>query len=224
MTQREEISPKPIPGTMKENLKNQRMRELFEINKNMFIFEELKQYADYPNNLHVLSHKMSSKMGGNSYVIAITDGDDESPISRQIISMRAEELTPDILYLNNIDVDPRLRGGKIAPFFHQRLEGLAKNAGYKFIAGLELHEKLAKLYIQRGSYFIEEIKPEFQKEFEEIIKKADTEPKAAFTTIKFLDQQDIKRYVEPQYLNMSIDERLECNKKKTTMNRKKIEF
>lgn len=58
-----------------------------------------------------------------------------------------------------------------------------------------------------GRYFFEEIKPEFQKEFEKRVVQG------VFTTIKFLDKSDIERCVEERYLHTSIDERMEYNKK-----------
>lgn len=64
------------------------------------------------------------------------------------------------------------------------------------------------MYLQRGRYFLEEISPEFQGEFEKIIEDKSSH---GFNTIKFLNPADIEKYIKPEYLHKSIDERRKHN-------------
>lgn len=225
MTERE-TPPQSIPETVSENPENPRMREMFETNKDRLVFEELKQYAEVPEGIKVISHKEDE----NWYVTLITDGSTETLDSefnnfdsydfpeiftsedrfyRPLIYMSIEELTPEILYVHGLEINLKLRRKGVAQSFYERLEAIAKEKGYKFLAGFQDNEKLASVYLRMGRYFFEEIKPELQKEFKKIVKGLDV---GLFDTIKFLDKSDVERYVRQECLSESIDERMDRNK------------
>lgn len=223
-----ETPPQSNPEESRENPENPRMREMLEERKDDLIFDELKQYAEDPNNIKVISRREDK----DCYVVLIVDGTtrtldtdfgnldphdfteifvSENSFYRPLIYMSVEELTPHALYIQGLEIDPQLRGKGIPQFFYQRFEEIAREAGYKFFFGFQDNEKLVKVYLQMGRYFFEEIKPEFQKEFEKRVVSG------VFTTIKFLDESDVDRYVEERYLHMSIEERMEYNKKMKTL-------
>lgn len=229
-----EIPSQSTPEPSPENPENPRMREMFEIQKDRLIFEELKKYAEVPEGIKVFSHRK----GESHYAIVIADGSVRTSIDigahlgflpignfpemevgedsyyRPLVYMDAEELTPNFIFINRLQINFEIRGYRITPFFYKRLEAIAKEAGYRFLAGIQYSEKLAKLYLQMGRYFFEEIKPEFQKEFE---KALEHDPEIS-ATIKFLDETDVERYVRERYFHIPIDERVEYNEKEKTLN------
>jgi hypothetical protein len=123
------------------------------------------------------------------------------------------ELTPDILFGVMLEINPTLRGKGIGVAFQEHLANLAKNLDFKFLAGCQHTEDLALFFLKRGRYLIEEIKEELQIEFQSIRSQESGEDiEELFFTIKFLNPEDITRYIKPERTDTSAENKIEYKK------------
>lgn len=127
---------------------------------------------------------------------------------RPLVYASMRGYVPHILFMKMIEAAPELRGNGIVPDFYKQLEDIARQTGYKFLAGSHIEQELASLYITRGRYLLEEIKPEFQKEF----KYLRDHVQESFITIKFLNPLDAEIYINPDCVRETPKKRIEYKK------------
>jgi len=90
--------------------------------------------------------------------------------------------------------------------FQEHLVNLAKKLGYKFLAGYQNNAEIARFFIKRGRYLLEEIKDELQGEFESIRDQENDE--TLFYTVKFLNPEDVTRYIKPERIDTSVEDKI----------------
>lgn len=141
--------------------------------------------------------------------LGLPDGD----YRRLIMHGSLRELTPDILFSVILETNPALRGKGVGVAFQEHLANLAKNIDFKFLAGCQHTEELALFFLKRGRYLIEEIKEELQTEFFSIRnQEAGEDIKELFFTIKFLNPEDIVKYIKPERIDASAEDKVEYKK------------
>ncbi|MFA5871661.1 MAG: hypothetical protein WC858_02960 [Parcubacteria group bacterium] len=142
--------------------------------------------------------------------LALPNGD----YRRLIIYGSLRELTPDILFGVILETNPALRGKGAGVAFQEHLANLARNLGYKFLSGCQHTEDLALFFLKRGRYLMEEVKDELRTEFR-IIGRQEEEAdwEELFFTIKFLNPEDITRYIKPERIDTSVEDKIEFKKK-----------
>ncbi|MES2315802.1 MAG: hypothetical protein V4486_03675 [Patescibacteria group bacterium] len=126
--------------------------------------------------------------------------------SRILVHGTISELSPTILFGSMLETNPKFRGKGLGLAFTDNLITLAKKMGYRFFAGHHNDAKVAKFFLNRGRYLIEEVKPELQKEFADVVK--DDPDLDIFHTVQFINKEDINTYIRPERASASVEDRI----------------
>ena len=153
----------------------------------------------YPENLDEL--RQLNVEGGK-------EADDDLAF-RALAHGKLTEVTPEMLYLDVLEVHPKMRGKRAGTAFLQNLELKAKKIGYKFLVAHPDEPRATKFFLRAGFYLLDEVKDELQDDF-----IAADEGKGSKTmTINFLDEQDIKKYIQAERIGTNPANKLEFLKK-----------
>lgn len=121
------------------------------------------------------------------------------------------ELSPEILFLGMIETNPDFHGKGIGSLFYEELTRIARRSGYRFVGHYHNEAEVAGFFLRRGCYFLDEIGSEFQDRVEPIRKEEANAP--VFHTVYFTDPSDAGRFVRPEALHRSVDDRLDMQEK-----------
>jgi hypothetical protein len=151
-------------------------------------------YFDEPNDL---SYFPETKIDENTY-------------QRPLVHGELYHKTDDLLFWGMLETNPALRNkAGIGVAFQKRLFETAKNLGYRFVGGNQNNSTLASFQLNRGAYLIEEIKDEYQHLFESI----EENDGLAFTSVQFLNTEEIPKYVKPTRIGTTTKDKLEYKEK-----------
>lgn len=179
-----------ITGPIKINIKREGNRIEYIITDAEVITPEYKDFVYLDDRLD--THE-GLKIGENRYA---------RPIAFGTIS----EISPYILYCEMFETSPFLQGQGIGTTFQKHLAELAKTLGYKFMAGHQNEGKTARFFLNRGRYLLEEIKDEFQGEFNPLSDQEDDE--TVWCTVELLNPEDITKYIKPERVNTSTEDKI----------------
>jgi GNAT superfamily N-acetyltransferase len=160
--------------------------------ENRFTYFDKETLAKYPE----------LKAGKNQY-------------ARPLVHGSLSEISPDIIFGGMFETNPALRGKGTGVAFQEHLASLAKKLGYKFLAGYQNDAEIARFFLKRGRYLLEELKDEFQGEFQSLKKQESDE--TVFCTVKFLNPEDVKKYVKPERVNTNVEDKIEFKEKVITL-------
>lgn len=132
--------------------------------------------------------------------------------SRPLLYSSLRELSPEILFEGIIEVNELLRRQGISSGFQRNLEAEAKRVGFRFLTGYQSEDDVAAHFLKRGRYLIDEIKPEHQTQFERVRKIERDRDTAVFYTVKFLNPDDINKYVLPERIGTSVEDKIAYQK------------
>lgn len=149
-----------------------------------------------------LKESLKSKQNKNQY-------------ARPLVHGSLIELSPAILYAGIVETNPVLRGKGAGVAFQEQLANVAKNLGFKFLAGYQNDAKTARFFLKRGRYLLEEVKDEKQSEFQPVRDLEGDE--TVFYTVKFLNPEDITEYIMPERIDTTIEDKLEFKEKILTL-------
>ncbi len=136
--------------------------------------------------------------------------------ARPLAAGSVRQISPDILFGGIFETNPAFRGKGMGVIFQEHIAVLAKKLGFKFFAGYQNDAETARFFLKRGRYLLEEIRDEFQGELQSIRDQESDE--AVFYTVKFLDPEDIAKYVKPERINTDIEDKIEYKEKILTLN------
>lgn len=117
----------------------------------------------------------------------------EETCQRPLIFGSIEHLTSDLLHIIMVETHPDLRGFGAGVAFQNNLPQVARKLGYRFLGGYQNDTDLARFFIKRGFYSLEEIKDVHQMEFD-LLRAEETEDSVWFT-VQFLVPSDEEDYI-----------------------------
>lgn len=135
--------------------------------------------------------------------------------SRTLVYGSVREISPDMLYEGLFETNPATSGKGVGVAFQEHLATLAKKLGYKFLASYQNNAEIARFFLNRGRYLLEEIRDELRNEFKTLQDQED-DPEVFFT-IKFLNPEDVVKYVRPERLDTDVEDKIEFREKITTL-------
>jgi len=135
--------------------------------------------------------------------------------ARPLVHGSMTEISTDILFNDMLETNPALRGKGAGVAFLKHLEDLARNLGYKFLAGYQNDAKTARFFLKRGRYLLEEIKDELQAEFQALREQEDDG--SVFHTISFLNPEDVAKYIKPERIDTDVEDKIEFKEKILTL-------
>lgn len=122
-----------------------------------------------------------------------------------------KQLSPELLYVSMFEVNKKLQGKALGSEFYKNLNQVAKNAGYKFIAGQHNYPKKAEFFLKSGRYLLCELKTEYLTHFLNLAKEELSS--AGICTVQFLQETDIHKMVRPERLNSSVQDKVDLAEK-----------
>lgn len=131
---------------------------------------------------------------------------------RPLVYGSITELSPTVLFGGMMETNPEFRGKKgIGIAFTENLLARARELGYRFFGGYHNNAQIARFFLNRGNYLLEEIKDTHRHEFEELREQEPDE--SVFHTVNFLKPDDVQEYVRPERIGVRVDDRIEYKEK-----------
>lgn len=135
--------------------------------------------------------------------------------ARPLVHGSISEISPDMLFGGMFETNPVLRGKGAGVAFQEHMADLAKELGYRFLAGYQNDAEIARFFLKRDRYILEEIKDERQAEFQSLRDQENDD--TVFYTVKFLRAEDIAQYVRPERIGTDVEDKIEFKQKIQTL-------
>ncbi|HSA59844.1 MAG TPA: GNAT family N-acetyltransferase [bacterium] len=132
-----------------------------------------------------------------------------------LLLLDIEKFDDETLYLEDLRINRDLRRRGIGTALHEKLLDAARLLDYRFLA-FHLHvgdyKAVLPFFAKSGAFLLSELKKPMKSRFRRLSEKQIVMEMPTVALIRFLDDKDAKRWVDPERIGVSLKERIDLAK------------